>query len=207
MPKRGLHMTLDQLPSHLREQVARQLAPKMPRMPAKTMTTLATTTIAPTAPDKVGRKPAMPKKPNPTEQRYNADFLGGHGMFEAVNLRLDSGARYTPDWMTTDATTGRVVLVEVKGSYRLHSHARARLAFMECVKKFPMFGFHWTTWGKEKGWWDVEVYENGEHSDTQRVRYVGGKLEFWNDNGIRKLPKRSSGVLIDALAIDGGSAQ
>ena len=93
--------------------------------------------------------------PNKTEADYNRRHLNGHGIYEAVTLRLPGGSRYTPDYMTVDQD-GRVTLHEVKGSYRLHSQGRAMTAFRECAAFFKMFGFVWAARQKD-GTYQVNI--------------------------------------------------
>lgn len=90
--------------------------------------------------------------PNATEAEYNARFLGGKGVYEAITLRLPGGSKYTPDWMWVDPEGGRVHLVEVKGSHRFPSEGRSRLAFDVAKKEFPMFRFVWAKKTKRGEW-------------------------------------------------------
>ena len=92
-----------------------------------------------------------PKQPNKTEQRYNIEQLAGRGSYESITLRLPGGSRYTPDWVTWDATTGRMTCHEVKGNYRHHSQGRAATAFRECIVAFPYITFVWAQL-QDSGW-------------------------------------------------------
>ena len=96
-------------------------------------------------------------KQTETEKRYNANRLAGQGRFEAVCLYLPGGGRYTPDFMTLDG--GVVTFHEVKGSYRLQSQGRAYTAFHEAAAAFPCFRFVWATETKDKGTFDVKVFD------------------------------------------------
>ena len=102
------------------------------------------------------------RQPNETELRFIGNHPHGKPYFyEAVTLHLPGGSRYTPDWMW-NGPTGRIHFVEVKGSYRLHSHGRARTAFLECAAHFPFFVFLWASWtGRE---WKIERYN--DHAPT-----------------------------------------
>ena len=76
--------------------------------------------------------------------------------YEAITFHLAGGSRYTPDWIWW--SNGKIYAAEVKGSYRLHSHGRARTAFRECVAQFSTFVFWWAVWsGRE---WKIERYND-----------------------------------------------
>jgi hypothetical protein len=97
---------------------------------------------------------AVSGKQTKTEQKYNAEVLGGRGRFEAVTLHLPGGGRYTPDFMTLD--DGVVTFHEVKGSYRLGSQGRAYTAFHDAAAYYPMWRFVWAHWtGKA---WDCKTF-------------------------------------------------
>ncbi len=93
--------------------------------------------------------------PNKTEALYRDVFLVGmDARFEALTLRMANGHRYTPDWVVVRG--GRVECHEVKGSYRLHSHQRARLAFDQARIEFPQFVFVWAVYAKRE--WKREIF-------------------------------------------------
>ena len=83
--------------------------------------------------------------PNKTEAAYRARHLvGKDARYEALTFRMANGHRYTPDWVVMDG--GRPVEChEVKGSYRLGSYQRARLAFDQARVEYP--GIVWV-WGE-----------------------------------------------------------
>jgi hypothetical protein len=87
-----------------------------------------------------------PRGPNATETRYRDTHLAGKdARYEALTFHMSNGKRYTPDWVVFE--DGRPVAChEVKGSYRLHSHGRAQLAFNQCRIEFP--GLEWI-WHEE----------------------------------------------------------
>jgi len=105
---------------------------------------------------------AKRREPNKTEAEYNRRFLGGLGKYEAISLRLPGGSRYTPDWQSVGAD-GRVILHEVKGSYRFGSHGRAATAFRECVAAFPEFDFVWAVRNAD-GSWSVQKTRGGNNA-------------------------------------------
>ena len=107
---------------------------------------------------KMGHKPIgqqLLKIPKPkmtkTEAEYERIYLKDLShRFEGITLRMENGHRYTPDFVVFYGPR-IVILHEVKGSYKLHSHGRARLAFDQCKKEFPSFDFVWAQKTKE-GW-------------------------------------------------------
>ena len=105
--------------------------------------------------------PAMPKRkakvgkgaqqPNKTEQEYADCFLQGTDhRFQALTFHMRNGCDYTCDWIVFENGTP-VQAIECKGSYRFHSHGRARLAFRQCQLEYPGIKFSWATKTKE-GW-------------------------------------------------------
>jgi hypothetical protein len=86
------------------------------------------------------------RQPNKTEARYAAEMLRGlDARYEAVTFRLSNGHRYTPDWVVFDSAGRLLSCHEVKGSYRFHSHGRARLAFDQAALEFPGITWVWAT--------------------------------------------------------------
>lgn len=128
--KRGI--SIDDLPEKYREQVRRQLNMTSAAVPRTEQGV------------SVRAEGGKRREQNKTELEYNRRYLKGEGLYETVTFHLPGGSRYTPDYLTVD-TQGRITLHEVKGSYRLHSHGRARTAFRECAAAFPMFGWVWAT--------------------------------------------------------------
>lgn len=93
--------------------------------------------------------------PNKTESDYRRtcidtrrDVVSCH--YEGVTLRLKCGRKYTPDWVIV-RKDGVIELVECKGSYRLQSYGRSRLAWEVAQLDFPCFKFVWKT--KSAGGW------------------------------------------------------
>ena len=105
------------------------------------------------------RPAAGHKEPNKTEAEYRRLFLAprlADGVFtgcwfEGVSFRMANGHRYTPDWVCT-YPDGRLVCVEVKGSYRFGSHQRARLAFDQARIEWPGVVWIWAVRGKGGVW-------------------------------------------------------
>ena len=102
-------------------------------------------------------RPMVPTvKKTKTEQDYERAYLFGKNYkFEGITLRMSNGHRYTPDYFVCetsgDGEPGTIELHEVKGSYKLQSYGRAKMAFDQCKIEFPMFKFIWATKTKE-GW-------------------------------------------------------
>jgi hypothetical protein len=140
--KRGI--SIDDLPEKYREQVRRQLNMTSAAVP-RTEQGVSIKTVS-------GKR----REQNKTELEYSRRYLDGNGLYEAVTFHLPGGSRYTPDYLTVDGR-GRITLHEVKGSYRLHSHGRARTAFRECAAAFPMFGWVWAT-RKTSGEYQIETF-------------------------------------------------
>ena len=91
-------------------------------------------------------------EPNKTEAEFNRLFLSGDGIFEGVSFRLAGGSRYTPDWITVDAETGRMTAYEIKGAYRHASEGRALVAFREARERFKGVDFEWWHRGENGTW-------------------------------------------------------
>ena len=92
------------------------------------------------------------RQPNKTEARYAAEMLRGlDARYEAVTFRLSNGHRYTPDWVVFDSAGRLLSCHEVKGSYRFHSHGRARLAFDQAALEFSGITWVWATLTRQ-GW-------------------------------------------------------
>ena len=137
---------LSDLPPHVQAQIQRKLdAEKQATKP----------------PSEPGVKPepkshrAAPKGPTKTEAAYRLEILDRNPAvrvvgFEAITVRLANGHRYTPDWCFVAGD--RLHLVEVKGSYRLGSYQRARLAFDQARIEHPWAVWIWAERTKEGGW-------------------------------------------------------
>lgn len=142
MARHGRHITLEDLPPAYREQAERQLRTAAvgaePRGQDPRPVPLAPTE-PPAPPSGAGGRH---REPNKTEARFNAEMLGGRGMYEALTFHVDGGA-YTPDFLAMDPATGAPTCYEVKGSHRFPSENRARFAFLTCRARFPFVSFRW----------------------------------------------------------------
>jgi len=88
-----------------------------------------------------------PTAANKTEERYGhvlqIEFRESAGFrieYERLTLRLDAGTRYTPDWIVWKGAE-IVLVVEVKGSFKLGSQGRSVAMFKQAICDFPHFKF------------------------------------------------------------------
>lgn len=105
--------------------------------------------------------------PSKTEMAFYREFLSPHiragfllrADYERLTLRITKDEknpdekgkhRYTPDWVAYDYN-GRCHCYEVKGSYKLESYQRSRLAFDQARIEWKYITFYW-----------YERNENGE---------------------------------------------
>ena len=98
------------------------------------------------------------KGPTKTEMAYRSRYLGDNTRFQGVTFRMANGHRYTPDWVTMDGD--RMTCIEVKGSYRLGSYQRARLAFDQARIEWPGVTWIWAELS-ESGEWTVTKHNEG----------------------------------------------
>ena len=88
----------------------------------------------------------LPKQPNATEARYAARVLAGRdARYEAITFRLANSHKYTPDFVVVEDGMP-VECHECKGSYKLGSYQRARMAFDQAHIEWP--GIRWV-WAEE----------------------------------------------------------
>ena len=103
--------------------------------------------------------PAKAPKQSKTELAYQREVLDPQVaagaiksvQFEALTFRLDNGHRYTPDWVCLNSKD-QTVCIEVKGSYRLGSYQRARLAFDQAKVEWPSIIWIWAERQKDGSW-------------------------------------------------------
>lgn len=115
-------------------------------MPRPTATMPTKPQDAPRATPEAKAWQRTPSGPNKTEARYRDECLRGlDARYEALTFRMANGHRYTPDWVVF-LDGAPVACHEVKGSYRLHSHGRARLAFDQAASEFPGLTWEWAEW-------------------------------------------------------------
>lgn len=103
------------------------------------------------------------KQPNKTEASYRYEVLDRQAAagllasiaYEALTVRLANGHRYTPDWVCR-TVAGLTICIEVKGTYRMHSHQRARLAFDQAALEWPAWRWIWAEKQTGGGWRMVE---------------------------------------------------
>lgn len=87
------------------------------------------------------KAPALPKKGmNANEARFNRQILGGEGLYEVASFDLTrvKGRKYTPDFSFRKREgEAQIAIIEVKGSYKLYSEDRARLAWEIVAERVP----------------------------------------------------------------------
>lgn len=116
--------------------------PGDPRPPAMTR---------PPAMKHAGTGKAKAGGPTKTEAEYARRFLTPAARFEGLTIRMANGHRYTPDFVTFGAD-GRFECHEVKGSYRLGSYQRARLAFDQARLEYPSWRWVWAERSRDGSW-------------------------------------------------------
>jgi len=117
---------------------------------------------APEAPaGKAGIRIPKARKKSSAEAQYEArlrrEFPDCEVRHEPFGLRLASGARYTPDFVVLRGPE-IVLMVEVKGSYRLHSAGRSHLAFKTAISEWPALRWRYAAKGRD-GAWDITDVE------------------------------------------------
>lgn len=116
--------------------------------------------------------PAIPKGPNANELRFNRMCLNGRGKYEPTKIIVTRTKRreYTPDfaYFTEDIT--KLAIVEVKGSYKLQSEDRARLAWEIAAETDSLEAVY--VWARYRsGGYDCEAWFNrGNRIIKARVR-------------------------------------
>ena len=124
------------------------------------------------APDTITRKA---KQPNKTEASYRTEVLDRQAAigvlvsiaYEALTVRMANGHRYTPDWVCRTAS-GLTLCIEVKGTYRMHSHQRARLAFDQAALEWPAWRWIWAEKQTGGGWRIIEPSQPVASTTGQR---------------------------------------
>jgi hypothetical protein len=90
--------------------------------------------------------------PTKTELEARRMHCPQDARFEAITIRMSNGHRYTPDWVWWQ--DGRLHCLEAKGSYKLGSYQRARLAFDQAKVEFPDVRWIWAE-RRNDGTWKV----------------------------------------------------
>jgi len=113
--------------------------------------TAAVGTTPPASAPAASAPPQKPNKgPNKTEAEAKRRFCPGDARYEGLTFVMASGHRYTPDfcWWVGD----RLHCLEVKGSYKLGSYGRAKLAFDQCKVEFACVSWIWAERQKDGSW-------------------------------------------------------
>jgi hypothetical protein len=132
---------------------------------------------------KMARKVAGKRKPRPdgqneNEARFNRMILGGIGKYEPSHFYITRVNKrvYTPDFAITlhnvTKQTRTDVFAEVKGSYKLQSEDRARLAWEVAAENtIPEHVFAWARWTPRGRFYECEAWaRRGERRATANCR-------------------------------------
>lgn len=151
---------LSDLPPHMREQAARQLAAPVQKQAQAVQAPRSTSPIRPCADAR-----RQGHRTSRTEERFRDRFAPSNGweviMYEPCSLWVSGGFRYTPDYLVR-LPDGHLAFVETKGSFRLQSHSRARLAFADASTRTPGFLFVWAKENRRHDGFSVEFWERGK---------------------------------------------
>ena len=89
---------------------------------------------------RLAKAPKMNKGELAYHRLLQSEFPGREIRFEGISFRLTSGTRYTPDFTVWNGAE-LLLVVEVKGSFRLGSADRSALAFKETAAAWPFIRF------------------------------------------------------------------
>lgn len=129
--------TLDSLTPAQRAQIEPQLA------------TLGTSPLQPAYKTMIEQPPIISRQSrrtmNATERAFERVLCDKYGRenvtFEGLSFLLKNGRRYKPDFVVR--VNIAFYCFEVKGTYRLHSESRSRMAFLQAVIDWPEFVWKW----------------------------------------------------------------
>ena len=167
----GVRWKLEDLPPRLREQVERRLGLSQTPRNAPSQASQGTD-LKPPAP----KQPDAPRPPRKrpvrakgrmshAEERFRDRFAPSMGwevlMYEPCSIWISGAFRYTPDFLVR-LPDGRLAFVEVKGSFRLQSQSRSRLAFADASTRTPGFAFLWAKEHKKHKTFSVEFWKAGK---------------------------------------------
>ena len=107
--------------------------------------TAKTGTISP--PKNEGKRRQMTK----TEQEAMRRFCPPDARFEAITFHLACNHRYTPDLCWWDELNV-LHCMEVKGSYKLNSYSRSKLAYDQAKVEFPKVAWQWKQRNSDGSW-------------------------------------------------------
>lgn len=127
-----------------------------------------------------------PKGPNATEAKYLREIINpGYAncrhdiVYQPAPIVITNVTKreYTADFLvtTTNTNSERPTFHEVKGSYHLPTHERARLAWEIAAEAHPEWDFVWAELTRRG--WEIERWESGGRRIL--VHYAGeGRGEF-----------------------------
>ena len=87
------------------------------------------------------------------EPNIKAGILGGY-IFQGLRIGLRNGHVYTPDFVCWSNGNLQKTVIEVKGTYKLPSYQRAKMAYDQAKIEWPEFWWMWVELNKETGAWD-----------------------------------------------------
>ncbi len=104
-----------------------------------------------------------PKGPNATERKFRREEIewdDEYVSYESKTFIITQTTRreYTPDWVI-EIPNLEPMYIEVKGSYKLGSEARARLAWELAAEQNPNGVFYWAVLTRRG--WDIEEWRDG----------------------------------------------
>lgn len=102
------------------------------------------------APDAIPAAKPKAKGMTKTEAEAKRMHCPPDARFEPLTFTMANGHRYTPDFAWWQ--DGRLHCLEAKGSYKLGSYQRARLAFDQAKVEFPDVRWVWAERRKDGSW-------------------------------------------------------
>lgn len=136
--------------------------------------------------------------PNATEAKFRHDILWSVEMIEGVKVTYQPEPiiitkhtlrEYTADFLVSG--TGRPTYHEVKGSYHLPTHERARLAWEIAAEAHPECDFVWAE--LTRSGWEIERWENGgEEISVHHPGDSDGHFDVVNADWRRHKPRKRS---------------
>ena len=187
-----LHWKLEDLPERYRRQVEEKLgnpsaqrittAPQTPPAQVRPVQPAQRPKYAPKAskslPTRVSRARTS-KHMSHTEERFRDRFCASCGWrvlrYEPLSIWVSGGFRYTPDFLVA-TENGELAFVETKGSYRLQSHSRARLAFANASTRTPEFVFVWAKEDRKHRNFSLEFWKAGKILHRDEVEHETGHV-------------------------------
>ena len=184
-----LHWRLEDLPERYRRQVeaklgnpnAQRLTPAPPA-PVRPVQPVQRPKYAPKASKSLATRVSRArtsKHMSHTEERFRDRFCASCGWrvlrYEPLSIWVSGGFRYTPDFLVA-TENGELAFVETKGSYRLQSHSRARLAFANASTRTPAFVFVWAKEDRKHRSFSLEFWKAGKILHRDEIEHETGHV-------------------------------